>query len=84
MSQMIDDNEFFREATLSICGSLEIEDAMRASVRVIQDFIPIDRMFFQIYEPDLGAMRTLATASFEDGREVGLGRNAIGASHGGP
>ena len=69
---MIDDNEFFREATLSICGSLEIEDAMRASVRVIQDFIPIDRMFFQIYEPDLGAMRTLATASFEDGREVDL------------
>ena len=52
---MVDDNEFFRNATLSICGSLEIEEAMSACVRVMREFLPVDRMFLQVYEPDLGA-----------------------------
>ena len=60
---MVDDNEFFRDATLSICGSLEIEEAMSACVRAMQEFLPVDRMFLQVYEPDLGAMRTVATAT---------------------
>jgi transcriptional regulator with GAF, ATPase, and Fis domain len=69
---MVDDNEFFRNATLSICGSLEIEKAMRACVRVMRDFLPIDGMFLQVYEPDLGAIRTLATATAENGENVNL------------
>ena len=31
---MIDENEFFRDATLRLCGHLEFEDALLASVRV--------------------------------------------------
>jgi transcriptional regulator with GAF, ATPase, and Fis domain len=69
---MVDDNEFFRSATLSICGSLEIEDAMSACVRAMQEFLPVDRMFLQVYEPDLGAMRTVAAATAEDGERVDL------------
>ena len=69
---MIDDNEFFRDATLSICGSLEIEEAMCACVRVMREFLPVDRMFLQVYEPDLGAVRTLATATAEEGEGVDL------------
>ena len=69
---MVDDNEFFRDATLSICGSLQIEEAMSACVRAVRDFLPIDRMFLQVYEPDLGAMRTLATATSDEGEKVDL------------
>jgi transcriptional regulator with GAF, ATPase, and Fis domain len=69
---MVDDNEFFRDATLSICGSLEIEEAMCACARAMQNFLPVDRMFLQVYEPELGAMRTVATATAEDGEKVDL------------
>ena len=69
---MVDDNEFFRSATLSICGSLEIEEAMCACARTVQEFLPVDRMYLQVYEPDLGAMRTLATATAEGGEKVDM------------
>ena len=61
----MDHNEFFRMATMTICGNLKIEQAMRDCIGVICTHIPVDRMFLQIYEPDLGAMRTVATASGE-------------------
>jgi len=69
---MVDDNEFFRDATLSICGSLEIEEAMSACVRAMLEFLPVDRMFLQVFEADLGAMRTLSTATAENGEKVDL------------
>ena len=69
---MIDENEFFRGATLRICGNLAIEGAMRECVRYIGGVIPVDRMFLQVFEPDLGVMRTLATATAESGEEVDL------------
>jgi transcriptional regulator with GAF, ATPase, and Fis domain len=71
-SAVVDDNEFFREATLSICGSLEVEEAMCACVRVVREFIPLDWMFLQVYEPDLGAMRTLAKANAVEGEKLDL------------
>lgn len=69
---MIDENEFFRNATLRICGNLEIEDAMSSCASYLQGFMPLDHMFLQLYEPDLGAMRTLATASVDGGSKVDL------------
>jgi transcriptional regulator with GAF, ATPase, and Fis domain len=69
---MIADNEFFRNATLRICGNLQIEEAMSSCAGYVRGFIPLDHMFLQLYEPDLGAMRTLATASAEEGRKVDL------------
>jgi transcriptional regulator with GAF, ATPase, and Fis domain len=69
---LIDENEFFRGATLRICGNLAIEDAMRACTRYIGELIPVDRMFLQVFEPDLGAMRTLAIATAETGEAVDL------------
>jgi transcriptional regulator with GAF, ATPase, and Fis domain len=67
---MVDENDFFRNATLRICGSLEIEEAMSTCVRYLREFIPVDRMFLQVYESDLGAMRTVATANTERGQVV--------------
>ena len=68
----IDRNEFFRMATTTICGDLEIEQAMRACIGVIRDHIPVDRMFLQIYEADYEAMRTVATASADEAKQLDL------------
>ena len=68
----IDENEFFRRATLRICGDLVIEDAMCACTGYLREVLPVDRMFLQIFEPDLASMRTLATATAERGEVVDL------------
>ena len=69
---MIDEKEFFRNATLAICGNLQIEQAMRDCIGTIGDLLPVDRMFLQIYEPDIGAMRTIAIATIEEGNQVDI------------
>ena len=66
------DDAFFRRATLAICGNLRIEIAMRDSIDAIRDRIPVDRMFLQIYEADLGAMRTIASATAETAQQLDL------------
>ena len=69
---MIDENEFFRGATLRICGNLAIERALVACAGYLGRVMPVDRMFLQVFEPHLAAMRTLATATAEAGEEVDL------------
>ncbi len=69
---MTEDNEFFRGVTLRICGNLEIDQALSDCARYMREVLPVDRMFLQVYEPDLGAMRTLATATAEGGRMVDM------------
>ena len=59
----MNENKFFREATLCICGNLEIEESLQSSLRYIQKVIPLDRMFLQYYDHNYGAMRTIATAT---------------------
>jgi transcriptional regulator with GAF, ATPase, and Fis domain len=59
----MEENEFFRQATLCICGNLEIEEALQSSLRYLQKVMPLDRMFLQYYDIDFEAMRTIATAT---------------------
>jgi transcriptional regulator with GAF, ATPase, and Fis domain len=66
----IDENDFFRRATMQILSSLEIEVAMWRSVQFLRDFIPVDRMFLHLYERGLGAMRTIAVATPSQGKKI--------------
>jgi transcriptional regulator with GAF, ATPase, and Fis domain len=66
----IDENEFFRKATMQICSSLDIEIAMWRSIRFLKDFIPVDMMFLHLYERDLGSMRTIAVATASQGKKL--------------
>src|SRR5512136_597288 len=66
----IDENEFFRKATMQICSSLEIETAMWRSIQFLREFIPVDMMFLHLYERDLGAMRTIAVATPSQGKKI--------------
>ena len=68
----MDKNEFFREATLRICGNLEIEEAMVSSLNFLRQEMPVDRMFLQFFEDGLNAMRTVAIATPGKGMTVDL------------
>jgi formate hydrogenlyase transcriptional activator len=36
----VDENEFFRKATMRVCSSLEIETAMWRALQYLKEFIP--------------------------------------------
>ncbi|MEN6318312.1 MAG: sigma 54-interacting transcriptional regulator [Syntrophaceae bacterium] len=63
----IDKNVFFREATLRICGSPEIERALWDCLMYIRDYIPADIMIFNIYDPGLGIGEIIAKADVSGG-----------------
>lgn len=56
----VDENDFFRQATLRICSSLDIEKAMLRCLRYIEEFIPASEMYLNLFEPGLGVIRNLA------------------------
>jgi formate hydrogenlyase transcriptional activator len=58
---------FFREATLAICGHLDIETSLYATFRVLQQWMPLDRMYVELYEPETNCMRIIAKASTSGG-----------------
>ncbi len=57
--QPIDENALFREATIRICSSLELDRAVQETFRYLRDYLPLDELSLQAYERDLGALRTL-------------------------
>jgi transcriptional regulator with GAF, ATPase, and Fis domain len=66
----IDENDFFRRATMQICCSLDIEIAMWRCMQFLKDFIPADEMYLHLYDRGLGAMRTIAGATTSEGRKM--------------
>jgi len=69
---MIDENEFFRNVTLRICGDLNIAAALFATLDYIRSFVPADALFLEYYDPGLEAMRTVAHANLDGGRILDL------------
>jgi transcriptional regulator with GAF, ATPase, and Fis domain len=59
----IDSNDFFREATMRICGSLEIEKALGSCLAFLRQSLPLDKMILQRYDETQNSMRTIAIAS---------------------
>ena len=66
----IDENDFFRNATMRICSSLDLEIAMWRAMQFLKDFIPADEMYLHLYDKGLGSMRTIAGATPTEGRKM--------------
>ncbi|MFO7739921.1 MAG: sigma 54-interacting transcriptional regulator [Desulfatiglandaceae bacterium] len=66
----IDENDFFRNATLRICSSLDLQGAMCRVMQFLKDHMPADEMYLHLYEPGLGAMHTIAGATASEGRQM--------------
>lgn len=60
---MTDDLSFFHQATMKICGSLDIDKAVRESADFLKHYIPLKGMMLSTYEPEKGAIRILALAT---------------------
>ncbi len=56
----LDENEFFRQATLQICSSLDIEKALFNCLQYIRLFMPASEMSLGLFEPSTGVLRHLA------------------------
>ena len=56
------DLRFYREATLRICGNLEIHKAMSETLKLLKEYMPVDVMYLQVYEHKLHSMRSIAEA----------------------
>ena len=68
----MDESHFFREATLRICGSLEIEKAMQQCLRFLARYLPATHMAFHIYDRELGIVETVAMATIDNARSMAL------------
>ena len=59
----MDKNTFFREATLLICSSLDIEIALGRCRDFISRYIPADVLTLNIYNPETKTVKYLAKAN---------------------
>jgi len=59
----IDENKFFREATLRICGSLDVATFLYESFLYLRNYLPADSMFLTHYHPESGEHTALAKTS---------------------
>jgi transcriptional regulator with GAF, ATPase, and Fis domain len=64
----IDENGFFRKATVRMCGSLDIAQALHGILLVLKEFMPVDVMILWRYEESMGGLRRIAIATPEEGR----------------
>ena len=68
----MDENAFFHEATLRICGNLEIEEALQACLKFLKKEIPINRIFLQCFDEKAGSMRSIAMATESESHKLDL------------
>jgi len=69
---MIDNNVFFREATLRISGSLEIEKSLYQFLHFVKDIIPVRQMLVALYDQEAGIVETVAHATPEEYQSISL------------
>ncbi|OPY65690.1 MAG: Formate hydrogenlyase transcriptional activator [Syntrophorhabdaceae bacterium PtaU1.Bin034] len=63
----VDENQFFREITLRICGSLEIEKALWQCLLYVRHIIPADELILTVFDRDSGTLDVVATAQSSGG-----------------
>jgi transcriptional regulator with GAF, ATPase, and Fis domain len=57
----VDENVFFRQATLRICSSLDIETALKSCFEYMKLFMPVVGMSLHILDADLNVLRFVAS-----------------------
>jgi transcriptional regulator with GAF, ATPase, and Fis domain len=66
----IDENDFFRQATLRICGNLDFEIALQECLIYLKSFMPADRIHLNLYDRGLTALKTVAIATPTESQRV--------------
>ena len=58
----VDENEFFKEVTLRICGSLDLDKALWHCFIYVSEVIPADEISLTIYDLEMGVLERVVTA----------------------
>lgn len=58
---------FFHRATTEICRHLKAEEALRACAALLQEYMPVESMFLEVWDSELGAVRAIAWATPQRG-----------------
>jgi transcriptional regulator with GAF, ATPase, and Fis domain len=66
----VDQNDFFRQATLRICGSLDMETAMRQCLQYLSQVMPADHLSLILYDRGLEVVRAVLIASPGAGKQM--------------
>jgi transcriptional regulator with GAF, ATPase, and Fis domain len=66
----INENEFFREAVIRICSSLEIEKGLSNCLSYVRGVMPADEMVLTVYQKDQGNLEIVATTNDPTGMQL--------------
>jgi len=66
----MDENEFYRQATLQILSSLDLSRALGRCFSYLSPVIPVDWMSVHLYQDDLASVRTIVIATKEESKAV--------------
>ncbi|MGD8252359.1 MAG: sigma-54 dependent transcriptional regulator [Desulfobacterales bacterium] len=69
---IVDDNRFFRDATLRICGSIATEKAMGQTLRFVRRYMPADLIAFHVLNQEENILETIAMATLEKSAALSL------------
>ena len=61
-------DEFFREVTLRICSSLDIRVAVKRAFDYLREYFPLNEIYLDIYDSQLGAIRRIVHFAKSDGK----------------
>ena len=77
----LDKNEFFRQATLQICSSLDIEKALFNFLQYIRLFMPASKVCLGVFEPSTGTLSSLVVVDHEGNKKsfppIQMSREAV-------
>lgn len=68
---MIDENKFFREVSIRMCGSLDIDKALSLCFQYLSQTMPVDKLMILTYNCVTKCFRTVAAADSSGGRFTG-------------
>ncbi len=63
---------FFRQATLRICGHLQIEVALSECLKYLKTILPVDSINLAVWEPDISSLRIIARATVLKGEKTDI------------
>jgi transcriptional regulator with GAF, ATPase, and Fis domain len=59
----INENEFFRQLTVGICCSLDMNTALSRCLDYFKNYLPVSKMYLNVYEPGLSVLLNLSTVT---------------------
>ena len=63
---------FFHQATTAICRHLLAEDGLKACAKLLSEHMPVGKMYLEVYEHSIGAVRSIAMATTDEGKAMSV------------